>query len=380
MKISILTTIYPQKGISIYSDHLIKELEKTGLDAEIICFKKLYPGFLYPGGQEDNTLGNGEYNYEIKRIISWYNPFSWILAAMKTKGDVVHVQWWSVHLFPVYFVYLLLIKFVKKKIIIITVHNVVAHENRQLSKILNKIIFSLCGYFIVHNNNNKKSMAGCFNIAEEKIGVIPFGVYKNDGYRIIDRNEALVKLALDKKYKYLLFFGHIREYKGLDILLESMKFVTKKNKAIKLIIAGTVWGSWNKYQKIIDQNGIEDFIIKRPGFASDKTVSRLFSASDLVVMPYKFFDSSSGLLKTALFFEKPLMVTDVGDLGEVVKNPDFIAKPNNAVDLTEKITAVINNDEKLDEMKKRIIEIKDEYSWEGVANSHLRVYNSMGRQ
>ena len=105
MKLTILTTIYPQKGLSIYSDHLLRNFNKKEIKIEVISFKNLYPNCLYPDGINDKKCKPVQYNnVVIKKIISWFNPFSWFKAALSTSGDIIHIQWWTYFLFPIYFI------------------------------------------------------------------------------------------------------------------------------------------------------------------------------------------------------------------------------------------------------------------------------------
>ena len=121
MKITVLTSLYPDKGISIYSEHFLSSIAQHNIKIEVISFKKLYPNFLYPNGSKDKKHQNIKYrtNIKIKKIITWYNPFSWIKSGFLISGDIIHIQWWTYFLFPVYFIILLIGKYVKKKKIII---------------------------------------------------------------------------------------------------------------------------------------------------------------------------------------------------------------------------------------------------------------------
>lgn len=375
MKITLLTSTYPDKGISIYSDHLIRALSSARADLEVISFDHMYPEFLYPNGSKDENKRDYSTNLPCRRIINWYDPLSWFRAGLLAKGDVVHVEWWTHMLFPVYFIFLLINKTFRKKKVIITMHNVVSHENRVISKVLNKIITLFGDRFIVHNNKNKIEMHDLYSVGLDRITVIPIGIYNNANYQKQNKDKARKKIGLSQNDIYLFFGGHIRDYKGLDVLLRAFSLVIKEVTGLKLIIAGTLWGKWDKYQTLIDKYKLKDSIIKKLEYISDEYLSELLSASDLVVLPYKRFSSSSGFVKTVMYFEKPIISTNVGDMGEVIGDNKLLARPNDPTDLADKITKALTDSSILTTLEKNIKNSKAKFSWEQIALEHMTLYH-----
>jgi len=160
MKITMIGTLPPQKGISFYCADLLESLKKkNSIKIEFIGFKKLYPAFLYKGGEKiDDPHSNINISDErILNILTYYNPFSWFWAGISAKGTIIHAQWWSHVLAPIYFVILVVCK-LRGKIIIITVHNVLPHEKNMINNLLNKSIFFLSDYFVVHTEDNKQKL------------------------------------------------------------------------------------------------------------------------------------------------------------------------------------------------------------------------------
>jgi glycosyltransferase involved in cell wall biosynthesis len=245
-----------------------------------------------------------------------------------------------------------------------TVHNVKPHEKSRIKNLLNKSVIGLADKYIVHCEENKKLFLEDIRTNKD-IFVVPHGVEEIE-------NPSIPKEDLRKKYglslndTVLLFFGNIREYKGLDILIKSLKDIDAK-----LIIAGKPWTKFEE-AKSIDKLKLNDKIKLFLDFNPNEVVAELFKISDLVILPYKEFEAASGAGTVALNFGKPLVVTDVGGLPELVKDKNVITKPNCVEDLTEKIEYALKNLKKLESDSK---EIALKFSWKSVAQKTLEVYN-----
>jgi glycosyltransferase involved in cell wall biosynthesis len=365
VRISMLSTLPPIKGMSYYTLGLVKELSKM-CEIDFYGFKSIYPEFLYPGGTKTKTKEPQLNDLRIYNFLTWYNPFSWIKTGFSFKSNIVHAQWWSWFLAPAYYVSLKIAKLRGKKIIL-TVHNIKPHEKSFLKNFLNRSVLGLADEYIVHSENNRKLFLNEMN-AKKKISTISHG--------IIEMKKSKVSRSfLRKKYQFstndrvLLFFGNIRDYKGLDILLESLSQLRDKN--IKLIIAGNPWSGFEKYQNIINKLALNSRIRLLLEFNSDQKVSEIFRISDLVVYPYKEFEASSGAASVALDFGKPIVVTNVGGLPELVKDIKVVAKPENILDLNNKISYALAN---LNRLGKDSNDIKKKFSWAKVAEKTLEVY------
>ena len=376
MKITLIGTLPPIKGLSPYCLELVNALSKKA-EVEFIGFKNLYPDFLYPGGtkMEDPNYKNPEIK-EIRNILTYYNPFSWIWAGLSAKGDIVHAQWWSHVLAPIYFVFLSIYKLRGKKIII-TVHNVLPHENNGLNKFLNGVVLAFGDAFVVHNVKNKTSLSEIYSIKQEKINVIPHGILETTSIQNIFKEDAREYLKIPQNKKVILHFGNIRDYKGLDILLKSLKIIKEEISEILLIGAGKPWTDWGKYEDIIHKNNLEDYVIKKLEFIPPSDVEYYFSASDVVVLPYKYFDSQSGVGALALPFKKPLIVTNVGGLPDFVRDEKAIARVNDAGDLAEKSIRVLNDEILLKKLSNDSEELNKKYGWDGIADKTIKLYEGL---
>jgi len=374
--ITLIGTLPPIKGLSPYCQELLKSLTKS-IEIEFIGFKKLYPEFLYPGGTKISDK-----NYEtpklpnvvIRNILTYYNPFSWIWAGLSVKGRVVHVQWWSHVLAPIYLIILLICKARRKKVII-TVHNVLPHEKSWLNEFLNRIIIPLGDKFIVHNIKNKEIISQFYNIPGNKISIIPHGILQPVPSQGVSREESRKKLGITQNKKVILHFGNIRDYKGLDMLLQALALMIGELKDVNLIIAGECWGNFQKYDEIIRDNNLEHFVVKKLGFIPPSEVEYYFSAADIVALPYKYFDSQSGVGALALPFSKPLIVTNVGGLPDFVKDEHAVAIANDPTDLANKLTRILSDEGLLAKLGKDSQDIAGEYGWDKIAQRTIQVYS-----
>ena len=373
MKVAMLGCLPPQRGISGYCYGLVEAMSKQ-IPVNFISFKKMYPSFLYPKGglKDDNTYPElNNKNLRIYRKLTYYNPLTWIKAGF-TKGDVLHAQWWSWPLFPVYFTIFSLFKLRRKKIIV-TVHNVLSHESGILDRIINSIIFRLANTLILHSDNNLGDMKKYFKINSNKLVKIPTGSYdyldKN-----ISKKEARKKLGLNDKDKVILNFGALREYKGIDILLEAFADVAKKDKNAKLIIAGKLWVDWKPFQEIIDKNNLKNNLKLFLNYIPTNEIKDFFVASDLVVLPYKNFSSQTAVGPVALAFHKPLIVTNVGGLPELVKDKRFVVESSNFKELSNKILFCLKNKKVLNALSKDSKDLANEFSWEDISKKTIKSY------
>jgi len=301
--VSIIGTLPPIKGISPYCSELALMLARDR-KVDFINFRKIYPERLYPGGTRCHDLYPVDLNHpnlEVRDIITWYNPLSWIRAGFAIKGRKVIAQWWAYPLAPIYLVILAIARLRGKKISI-TVHNVEPHESNRLSRLLNGTVLPLADTLIVHTQDNKDELVRR-GWEEKKIEVVPHPLLKAGGETDIesmDKEEARRALGLSNNHNVLCFFGNIREYKGLDNLLLALADLRKFFPDIRLIIAGQPWGNWARYQAIIEESGLEPLVISKPYFLPFHELACCLKASDLVVFPFKEFHSASGSLSLAL--------------------------------------------------------------------------------
>lgn len=374
---TLIGPLPPERGVNIYCKNLLISVSNEVL-VEFIGFKVLYPNFLYPGRKNDEK---GERyivpdikNAKIRNILTSYNPISWFWAGLTAKGKVIHAQWWTPILAPIYFVTLSICKLRNKKIII-TVHNVLPHNNinSQVSKLLSKMVFIWGDEFIVHSSRNVEELHAIYGISKEKINKIPHGISRIKNNKI-EKKVSREKIGLPISKKVILCFGGIREYKGIDVVLKALSIITKKTDNVLLVIAGHPWVDWSKYDEIIQKNNLNNYVKLFLRFIPSNEMDYFFYASDLIVLPYRDFMSQSGAGSDALSYEIPLIVSDVGGLPELVKDKSCIVEPNNPEDLADKIWTVINDEKRLVKLSGESRELADEYSWNTVAKKTVNLY------
>jgi len=379
MKITFIGTLPPIKGISEYCIEQAKSLSKK-IKINFINFKSIYPEFLYPGGstKEENEIFQVEANenLKIRNLLTWYNPFSWIWAGLTTKGKIVHFHWWTFYLFPIFFTIILLSKFRGKKVIC-TAHNVLSHEIGKIDKILTNLMFKLSNHLIVHSEANKRQLKDVFKIKDEKISVIPYGVLNFYKREEITKEAARKKLGLNNQNKVILYFGNIRKYKGVDVLIKAFAKIKHEVSNVKLIIAGKNWIDWKPFQDLIDEYNLNRDIILLLAYISTSDIQYYFTACDLVVLPYLQFESQSGPGNVALAFGKAMVVSNVGGLSDLVQEKTVVVEPGNENQLAQVIIKVFKNDSFREKLENDSKELAQEYSWDKIAKKTIDLYKSL---
>lgn len=381
MRIVILGTAHPFRGgLAAYNERLARELQKEGHDVQIVTFTVQYPGFLFPG----KTQYTGEpapADLSIKRILNSVNPFSWIKTARevrKLNPEIVIIKYWHPFMAPCLGTVAWLAKKNRKaKTCIISVFdNVIPHERRPGDKILTRYFAGIIDGAIVMSMSVADDLSK-FNISVPVL-YNPHPLYDNYG-DLLSREEALLRLGLCEDYSYILFFGFIRAYKGLDLLIEAMNDPYIRNLRIKLIIAGEFYEDRLPYDELIRKHDLHDKILMYDRYIDESEVNLFFSAADLVVQPYRNA-TQSGVTQIAYHFEKPMLVTDVGGLSEIVtdRKCGYVVRPD-ASSVAEAIYDYFLNCRKSDftlEVKKE----KMKYTWDKLTHTIVDLYVRIRKQ
>jgi glycosyltransferase involved in cell wall biosynthesis len=368
----------PLKGNAYYATRLATELSKI-VSVDFISFRKLYPQFLYPGGDTDvdgDFVVEENPNLSIRRTITYYNPFSWIRAGILAKSTVVHIQWWSIPLAPIYLVILLVLKIRRKKIVF-TVHNVIPHEPTFIDNFLTSNVFKFGDAFIVHSNVNIRPLSRQYHVPIEKIFQVHMPIHDMYGAERIGRNQARARLNLPSDGKVILCFGNIRNYKGVDDLILAFHEVASREPEAILLIAGQPWKSWATYEKLIFELGLGDKVKTSLGYVPMSEVKFFFESSDLVVLPYKKFDAQSGVGNTALAFGLPLVVTRTGGLPDLVKDERAVVEPKNPRALAETIVDILSDTNLHLKLRQDTKIIAAQLSWPEAARKTVNIYKSV---
>ena len=381
MRVAILGSFPPLRGVSSYCLELASALAKA-VRIDFLSFKRIYPGFLYPGGglmEDESFPTNSCDGITVHRRLTWYNPISWLKAGLFTRADLLHAQWWSMPLAPVYWVVCAGFR-VRKKPVIFTVHNVLGHDRAAMYGLISKLLFSLGNHFIVHTELNRRQMVDTYHIPPNLVSVIPHGSLDFQVNSEADRNGLRKELGIGPENKVLLIFGAIRPYKGLDIGIRAFADVARDMPEARLLIVGKTWQVWDEYLHLIHFLGIEDKVILRLGYVPAAKVHRYFMAADLVVLPYRRFDSQSGVGATAVAFRKPMIVSDVGGLSKLVADKEAVVPPNDPEALARAIKRVLRDQTLLDQMRMSLDAVAEALNWDGIARSTCLVYDSALRK
>ncbi len=312
MRIVLLSSFYPLRGgISQFNASLLEGLGKCHNSTLPITFSRQYPSLLFPGKTQYVTPEDEAAPVEAQALLDTINPFTWIKTARtirKWKPDLLVMKYWMSWFAPS-------LGWVARHCgckSVVVLDNVIPHEPHWFDKPLTRWFLNGCTGFVSMSESVEKDLLSLRPEAPHTLLFHP--LYSHFGEKI-PRGEALEALGLDPRKKTLLFFGLIREYKGLDILLEAFRNLPED---YQLIVAGEPYGSFEKYAAIIDRLPGKDRIRVFPDYIRDSEVKKYFSAADLAVLPYRSA-TQSGISAIACHFGLPMLVTDVGGLKETIE-------------------------------------------------------------
>jgi glycosyltransferase involved in cell wall biosynthesis len=377
MRILILGTAHPYRGgLAAYNERLASQFVSEGHDVEIFTFTLQYPKLLFPG-KTQFTESAAPINMKISRVLNSINPFNWIrtgYSIRKLNPDILVIKYWHPFMSPCFGTVARIAKrnkAVRTKVICIF-DNVIPHEKSFIDRILTRYFTGCIDGAIVMS----RSVGEDLKTFRVNIPVIfnPHPLYDNYGAQI-PREDALKKLSLTDDYSYLLFFGFIRAYKGLDLLLEAFSDKRLRKRNIRLIVAGEFYESDAPYRAIIERNYLGNEVLIYDRFIREEEVASLFSVADLVVQPYRSA-TQSGVTQIAYHFDKPMLVTDVGGLSEIV--PDgkcgYVVKPD-PLAIADAIEDFFAHNRK-ESFTIGVKEEKAKFTWNKLISSILDIYKT----
>lgn len=363
MKIAIVGSAHPLRGgLSAFNERLAYELIDQGHDVTNWSFSLQYPSFLFPG-KTQYTDEPAPAGLKIRTEINSVNPLNWISVGSKMNReqyDLIIVKYWLPFMGPAFGTILRRAKKNGKTRVLCIVDNIIPHEKRPGDTQFTNYFIKAVDAFITMS---KDVLADVKTFTDKPAFFSPHPIYDSYGVAV-SKAEACKHLGLDPNNKLLLFFGFIRDYKGLDILLQAMADERIRKAGIHLIVAGEYYSKESEAtnNKIIADNNLQDTVHLFTDFIPVGEVKFYFSAADVVVQPYKHA-TQSGITQIAYHFDKPMVVTNVGGLTEVV--PDgkvgFVAEPDPAsvADAILKFYAP----GALPGLENNILEEKQKYSW-----------------
>jgi glycosyltransferase involved in cell wall biosynthesis len=315
-KIIIVGPAFPLRGgIANFNEALCRALNKGGYNTKIISFSLQYPRLLFPGKSQYDS-GDAQNDIDIETSINSINPLNWIKVAnhiKQNKPDLVIFRYWLPFMAPCLGTIAKRIKKAGIKTIAIT-DNIIPHESRLGDDVLTKYFVKQIDGFIAMSKSVLDDLSE-FTDNDKKV-FLPHPIYDIFG-KMVEKQKALAYLKLLPNDRYILFFGFIRKYKGLDLLLEAMADERVKELGVKLIVAGEYYEDAKPYNDLIAKHHLEKSVILRTEYIPTEEVKYYFSACDMVVQPYRRA-TQSGVTQIAYHFEKPMLVTNVGGLPEIV--------------------------------------------------------------
>lgn len=365
MKIGIISPIYPFRGgISQFGQQLYDQLEAHH-EIKVYSYSTLYPSFLFPGKSQyvDNPQEVIDQNH--LRILNTINPISYLKTANainKFAPDVLILVYWFPYQAPALGT---IARFTNKNILKVGfVHNALPHEKTRASVQMAKYFFSSCDAFITLSNYVEKDIKSMLSKPKPTI-VLNHPVFKfeqkESSYSTALRNE--ISGFIDCKKKKLLFFGLIRKYKGLDLLIEAMKYLTED---FQLLIVGECYENIDKYKLLINESIAKDRIHIVESYVHDYEIPYCFNQSDLLVLPYKSA-TQSGVLATAIEMQTPIVSTNVGDLGKAVEEMGIgiVSDGITAKSIASAIVEFFKSDK---DFTKALLNNKEKLTFENFAN------------
>jgi len=328
-KVIIIGSAWPLRagGLATFNERLAKQFIEEGFDTSIYTFSLQYPSFLFPGStqlsKEPAPIG-----LKIKACINSINPLNWLKVGNELrnlKPDFIVVRFWMPFFGPCLGTILRIVNRNKFTQIICIADNVIPHEKRLGDKVLTKYFLSSIHRFVTMS---EKVNADLKTFTQKPSINIVHPIYDNFG-DMVSKEEARKHLSLPVNEKIILFFGFIRKYKGLDLLLEAMNDSRIKEANIKLLIAGEFYDNKEEYETIIAKYNLANSLYLSTQFIDNTEVKYYLGAADFVIQPYKHA-TQSGVTPLAYHFEKPMLVTNVGGLADLVPHlkVGVVTEPN----------------------------------------------------
>ncbi len=376
MKIILLGTAYPYRGgLATFNERLARQFLSEGHEVELWTFTLQYPSFLFPGKTQYSSE-QAPADLTIRRVLNSCNPFNWIRvgrALRKAEPDLLICCYWMAFFAPAYGLISRIARRNGKTKTVALVHNMMPHEPSILDKLFAPYFVASQDGFVALSESVAEQISSLAG-RSGGVAVSPHPIYDHYGERMT-KTEACKALGLPDDKQYMLFFGLVRAYKGLDLLLDAFGQVKDKLPDLQLIIAGEFYEHEEKYRAQIEADGLNNRVIIRNEFIPDADLRKYFGAADLIVQPYKSA-TQSGVTQVAFHFEKPMLVTNVGGLGEIVHDHKMgyacePSVPAIADDLVDYFTN--SRQEPYTEYLKKE---KTKYAWSNLTRAFTKIMNN----
>jgi D-inositol-3-phosphate glycosyltransferase len=363
MNIVIIGPAHPFRGgIADTNEAMCRAFKRAGHQCSLVTFTVQYPDLLFPGKSQFSE-DPPPFGLDIKRWVHSFNPLNWLLAARKINAlnpDVVIVRYWLPFMAPCFGSVLRLLR--KNILVIGLTDNVIPHESRFMDKAFTSYFMQSCDGFMALS---KAVLNDLKSLSPKPSTYFPHPI--NDQLPVgIEKQEARKMLGLRTDVDYLLFFGFIRKYKGLDLLLRALADDRLKQREVHLLVAGESYESLDEYETIIRQYGMEERVVMKTEFIPMDEVGIYFSAADLVTQTYRSA-TQSGITQMALHYDKPALITRVGGLDEfIIEGKTGLFATTDPQDIADQIVVFLEGDRA--SYERHITEAKQNFSWDAFAD------------
>ena len=373
-KLVIIGPAWPLRGgLSAFDEKLATQFTEKGIQTKIDTFSIQYPNILFPGKSQYTTDPKPK-DVNISVCINSINPLNWIkigLQLYREKPDLIIVRFWIPFLAPCLGTILKIAKKNKHTKVISIVDNMIPHEKRMGDRLLTQYFVKTVDGFIAMSEKVKNDIK---TFSHKPVSISPHPIFNHFGDPIT-KMEARKQLGLPQEKKIILFFGYIRKYKGLDLLIQAMSSESIKKLNIQLMIVGEFYEDASNYHDLVNSLGLQNQISFYSNYIPDGEVKNYVCSADFIIQPYKNA-TQSGVTPLAYHFEKPMLVTNVGGLADTVPN----LKTGIVVEPTT--NAIVKGIENLYELGENhfipnIIEEKKKYSWAQMTEKFLALYQQL---
>lgn len=374
-KVKIIGTAFPFRGgLASYNERLAKEYLKEGYNVSIETFTLQYPNILFPGKTQYSD-GEAPRNLQIEQTINSINPLNWLKVGSrikKEKPDLVIIKYWLPFMAPCFGTIAGRIRKNKHSKIICIADNIIPHEKRPGDNLLTAYFLRKVDGVIAQS---KSVFEDVFKFTHKlPVKLCPHPLFDNFG-EIIEKGKALDMLKLDSNFRYILFFGFIRDYKGLDLLLKAFSDARILKLNVKLIVAGEFYSDSKPYYELIEKLKLTDKVVLKTDFIADNEVNKYFSCADIVAQPYKNA-TQSGVTQIGYHFNKPMLVTNVGGLPEIIPHNviGYVVEPE-VNPIADALFDFFTTDKK-STFETNILEEKKKFLWSTMTKAISEIQNT----
>lgn len=377
MKIVILGTAFPYRGgLAAFNERLARQFMAEGHEVEVITFTLQYPSFLFPGKTQYSTE-QAPADLTIHREVNSILPHTWWQVGNRLRReapDMLICCYWMAFFAPCFAAIERIVRRNNRTRCIALVHNMIPHEPSILDKLFAPRFVRKTDGFVALSESVLSDIDQLDQSHAKPKAFNPHPIYDHYG-DLMTKEEACAALNIKPEKDYMLFFGLVRAYKGLDLLLDAFALVKDELPNLQLLIAGEFYEDELKYQDQIKRDQLDSRVIIRNAFIPDADLRKYFSVASLIVQPYRTA-TQSGVTQVAFHFQKPMLVTNVGGLGEIVHHGKMgYAVPPNAEDIAKALRDYYTN-KRQKQFTTYLIKEKDKYGWDKMTATFINLYNN----